>query len=307
MTEIKSIAIIGAGALGLLYMEGFNKSGEETIFFLSDPRRDKQLKKQIFRINGKEVNFPSRNATELSSPPELVLLSVKNHHLESTASLLQEICGPETIVMSVLNGIGSETYLESILPVSTILYTVVLGMDAVKEDNCLTYSRRGKFILGTKDNSRSPKLELVKVFLEKSGFDCVIPEDIHREIWYKWMINIGINQPSALLGATYKYFQKEGEARELMNEAMKETITVAEASGINLHEGDLHRWYQVLSTLGPEGKTSMLQDVEAGRKTEVESFSGALIQMARSRGIAVPVNQTLNRLLTVKEDIYLNR
>ncbi|MBN2657631.1 MAG: ketopantoate reductase family protein [Spirochaetales bacterium] len=304
MENIESVALIGAGALGLMYLDTINRKGGSMSYFLSDAQRHDLLKEKVFNINGTETRLPSRRPSDLSTPPDLVILCVKNHHLESVRHLLGEVCGPETIIISVLNGIRSEAFLETAVPAPTVLYTVVLGMDAVREGDGLTYTRQGKFIIGTKDNAPSEKLDQVRAFLERNGFICEIPEDIHREIWFKWMINIGINQTSALLGATYSAFQRTGEARALMDDAMRETISVAEASGISLHEGDLERWYSVLSTLGGGGKTSMLQDMEAMRKTEVESFAGELIELAGKLAVPVPVNRALYRLIKAKEEIY---
>ena len=99
------------------------------------------------------------------------------------------------------------------------------------------------------------------------------------------MINIGVNQISAVTGAYYGRFQQDLELRNLMDKAMKETILVARSSGVDLDNSDLQRWYPVLNSLGPEGKTSMLQDMEAGRQTEVESFAGELIRRASTLGL----------------------
>lgn len=305
MDKIKNVAVLGAGALGLMYEEALYSVLKEHAYFLADERRRDTFASKGFVINGQKVNFPCRTKEELKEHPDLLLLCVKNHHLKSVEGILKKACGPETTVISVLNGINSEKYLEEILPSSTVLYSAVLGMDAVKESNELNYSCRGKFIIGTKNNEITAKLKAVSDLLESCGFPVITPDDIHKELWYKWMINIGINQPSALMGAPYGVFQNEGPARNLMNEAMEETIAVAEAADVDLNSSDIERWYSVLSTLGPQGKTSMLQDMEAERKTEVESFSGELIRLAEEKGISVPINRTLNRLIRTKESLYL--
>ena len=85
---------------------------------------------------------------------------------------------------------------------------------------------------------------------------------------------------------------------------MKEVITVAQKHGIKLEMNDINRWYQVLDTLGPKGKTSMLQDIEANRQTEVDSFSGDLIKFSDKHGVSVPVNDTLYRLIKTMESLF---
>lgn len=118
------------------------------------------------------------------------------------------------------------------------------------------------------------------------------------------MMNVGVNQISALLRAPYGVFQKIGEARELMEMASREVIRLSERIGINLNEEDLQRYIKVLDTLRPEGKTSMLQDVEAGRKTEVEIFAGTVSELGREYGVATPVNDFLLRAIHTIEQTY---
>jgi 2-dehydropantoate 2-reductase len=82
---------------------------------------------------------------------------------------------------------------------------------------------------------------------------------------------------------------------------MHEVILLAEVAGVNLAEQDIKDWYRVLDTLSPQGKTSMLQDVEAGRKTEVEIFGGKVVELGRTERIPTPVNETVLRIIQVLE------
>ncbi len=305
METIKSVAIIGAGALGLLYMDSIFKRSEKNAYFLTDKKRCDILKNKKIIVNTEECKFNFRSIDELNDSPDLILICVKNHHLEAISPILKKAAGPDTIIISVLNGIGSEKYLEGLLPDSKVLYAAVLGMDAVKEKESLTFTRRGKVLIGSKENKESSQLLKTCHFLKENDIEYIIPEDIHREIWYKWMINIGVNQVSAISGAPYGLFQTDKRVQNLMVRAMKETILIAEAERVNLCEDDLDRWYKVLNTLGPEGKTSMLQDVEAKRITEVDSFSGELLVKAAFHGLHVPVNETLYSLIKTKESLYL--
>lgn len=101
-------------------------------------------------------------------------------------------------------------------------------------------------------------------------------------------------------------FHSLAEARELMESAMQEVILLAEARNIDLTEKDIKEWHAFLSTLAPTGKTSMLQDVEAGRKTEVEIFSGKVVSLGKACGVPTPVNETLYRILKVTEQRFTN-
>jgi 2-dehydropantoate 2-reductase len=114
-----------------------------------------------------------------------------------------------------------------------------------------------------------------------------------RALWNKFMINVGINQASAVLRANYSVFQTSAEARELMESAMKEVINIARMMNINLSEDDIRAFEPFLMGLGPNGKTSMLQDVEAGRETEVEMLAGQVIKLGKRCGIPTPINGML--------------
>jgi len=141
----------------------------------------------------------------------------------------------------------------------------------------------------------------------RAGILCEIPEDMIRTLWWKFMINVGINQTSAVLRAPYGVFHSFPEAMELMESAMQEVITLARAVNINLSEKDVKEWHTFLSSLPPTGKTSMLQDVEAGRKTEVEIFAGKVVSLGKACGVPTPVNETLHRILKIMEQRFTRR
>lgn len=107
------------------------------------------------------------------------------------------------------------------------------------------------------------------------------------------MINVGVNQVSAVMGLTYGAIRASTEAKNMMDAAMREVISTAQALYIDLSEHDLVEWYSVLDTLGSSRKTLMLQDVEAGRKTEVEMLAGIVINLGKVHNIPTPVNQQL--------------
>ncbi len=115
------------------------------------------------------------------------------------------------------------------------------------------------------------------------------------------MVNVGINQASAVMRAPYGVFQSSPDAQALMETLMREVLLLAQRVGVNLGEQDLDEWNAVLKTLSPRGKTSMLQDIEASRKTEIEIFAGKVVELGKSHGIPTPVNQTILNIVHVLE------
>ena len=151
----------------------------------------------------------------------------------------------------------------------------------------------GYITIGNKDKSRDEKLKAVTDLFDRTGLSYQIPDDILREQWNKLMLNTGVNQVTAVYGAPYSLIQKEGEARTMMIEAMREVLRVADTQDVDLSEADISYWLDLLATLNPDGHTSMCQDVLAGRPTEVELFAGTMLKIAEEEGLSLPVNAFL--------------
>jgi 2-dehydropantoate 2-reductase len=304
-TSIESVAVIGAGALGLLYADALSHVLGDGVFFLAGQERRTKISETVYGINGRDARFRAVSQPDMGVKPDLVIVAVKNHHLESIVPLLEAAVGEETVVISVLNGISSEEFIRRHAPAARLLYCVALGMDAVKEGDSLRFTNPGRLLVGTEDNNaHDPCLRLLTDLFRRCGIAYEVPRDIIRSLWWKWMINIGVNQVSAVTGAVYGLFMQVEELKSLMDDAMKETVEVARAEEVDLTEQDIREWYTVLNGLGAAGKTSMLQDVEAKRKGEVDAFSGALIEIARRHAIPVPVNETLFRIVKAIEATY---
>jgi 2-dehydropantoate 2-reductase len=150
----------------------------------------------------------------------------------------------------------------------------------------------------------SARVVRITRFFDRVGLRYEVPRNMVRTMWYKYMINVGINQVSAVLRAPYRVFQTVPEARHVLDAAMLELIAISRSLGTGLVEDDLGSWYKTLDLLSPDGKTSMLQDVEARRKTEVELFSGTVIRLGLEAGVPTPVNQLLFDLIRAIEQSY---
>jgi 2-dehydropantoate 2-reductase len=207
---------------------------------------------------------------------------------------MRNFVGPETIIISVMNGIDSEEQIGAVYGLDKVLYCVNLGIDALREENRVIYTTQGTLYFGEATNPfPTERVKRVGELFSKAGIVHETPPDMKRVLWRKFMINVGINQTSAVLGAPYAVFQNSGQAREMMESAMREVIQLAQKAGVNLTEDDIRGFEPVLARLNPQGKTSMLQDVAAGRKTEVEMFAGRVITLGRQYNVPVPVNQML--------------
>jgi 2-dehydropantoate 2-reductase len=253
-------------------------------------------------INGKHYPIPVVHPDEATTPADLIIVALKNHSLPEAAHDLKNLVGDQTTLISLMNGLDSEEYLGSIYGMDKVLYAIAVAIDALREGNSVTYTNPGKVYFGEADNSHPSQrvLSAQKAF-EQAGLVTEIPTDMMRMLWWKFMVNVGINQASAAMRAPYGVFQSSREAQALMEALMREVVVLAQRAGVNLGEQDLDQWYGVLKTLSPEGKTSMLQDIEAGRKTEIEVFAGKVVELGKSYSIPTPINQTLLSIIHVLE------
>lgn len=302
MKKIETVAVIGAGALGGMYAAAFADMDPESVFLVAGGRRKKRLESEGFWFNDRAYRLPVAEPQGPSRPVGLILVAVKHRQLEQTLDDMARFVGPESLILSVMNGIESEERIAARFGWGKTLYCVALGMDSLRENNRIRCSNQGRLLIGESNNSAPAEtVQRLKALLERAGIECEVPGDMIRALWWKYMINIGINQCSAVTGSNFGVFQQHAEARELMDAAMREVMAVARARDIDLNESDIRQWHQVLMTLGPEGKTSMLQDIDAGRETEVGMFAGSLVAMGEELGVDTPVNRTLLRIIRVME------
>jgi len=302
MMETNKVVILGAGAMGAFFDARFFDADNGATAVVARGQRYDRLKKDGLVVNGQHYAIPVMHPDQISDPAELIIVAVKNHHLSEAVPDLKNLVGPQTTIISVMNGLDSEEYIGSFYGMDKVLYTISVGIDALREGNRLTYTKPGKHYFGEAVNTEiSLRVRRVQEAFERAGIPCETPPDMIRMIWWKFMINVGMNQASAAMQAPYGVFQSSPDARTLMESLMREVIALAKAAGVNLVEKDIEDWYTFLHTLSPRGKTSMLQDIEAGRKTEIEIFGGKVVDLGRELDIPTPVNQTLFHIITVLE------
>jgi 2-dehydropantoate 2-reductase len=302
MLEVNRVAILGAGAVGAFFAASFHEAERiETRLLASEPRFGR-LQKDGLVVNGKRYNVPVVSPNENSFKPELVIVALKHHHLEQALPDLKNLVGDSTVILSMMNGLDSEEMIGAVYGMDKVLFATSVGIDALREGNSVHYTNPGRHYFGEASNLElSPRVRAVQAAFDRAGIQYETPPDMIRMMWWKFMVNVGMNQASAVLGAPYGLFQTSPAARKLMESLMVEVIQLAQAAGVNLAEQDIRDWYPVLDTLSPDGKTSMLQDIEAGRKTEVEIFGGKVVELGRRLGVPTPVNETILSIIQVLE------
>ena len=288
---IKKVSIVGMGALGLMYANWIAKEGgADSVSFVMDEERAQKYAGSVFTINGESRQFNIVAAKD-ATPADLLIVAVKYTGLESALDVMETSIDEHTIIMSVLNGISSEEIIGKRYGTEHIVYTVAQGMDAMKFGNDLKYTQMGALRIGLTDITEQKSLDTVVEYFDSIKMPYVIEEDIIWRMWFKYMLNVGINQVCMVFDTTYAGALGEGEANRSLIAAMREVLAVANAKGINLTEEDLNKCIEIEKTLNPNGTPSMGQDRINRKPSEVEMFAGTIIKLGDELGILVPENK----------------
>ena len=294
--SIKKVSIIGMGALGVLFGGILTKKlGKQNVDFVVNKDRKARFFKYGLTSNGEACDFYLVDEDEKGRPADLLIFAVKGVDLESAIDSARNKVSDNTIILSLLNGVTSEEIIGEAFGFDKLVYCIAQGMDAVKIGNQLTYTNIGQLCIGIMDEDPKmrEKLEKVANLFDRTAIPYKVEADIRHRLWSKFMLNVGVNQIVMIYEGNYGTVQRQGEARQLMIEAMEEARILANLEGINVSKNDLDQYVNLIDTLDPEGMPSMRQDGLLGRKTELDLFAGTVLKLAKKHKVKVQVNQMI--------------
>lgn len=298
------ICIVGAGAIGGLLGAKFALAGED-VTLIDQGAHLAAIKKNGLKLiweDGSEHVARPRLATdkvEEAGPQDIVVLALKAHYLESVARKIGGLLGPETMVVTVQNGIPWWYFhnhggpfdghrLESLDPDGTlgknipgdrIVGCVVYPAAAVTEPGVIHHVEGDRFPVGELNGKITERVQKLSEVFVKAGFKSRILEDIRSEIWLKAWGNLSFNPISALTHATLQEICQFPDTRKLAATMMAESQAIANKLGIAFRH-TIEKRIEGAESVGAH-KTSMLQDVEGGRSLEVEALVGAVLELGR--------------------------
>ena len=305
------IAIVGAGAIGGYLGAKLSAAGED-VTFIARNRNLQAIRTQGFRLileDGSTLHAPAARAVQdpaEAGPQDAVLLTVKAHQVQDLLPGLRGLFGPDTAVVSMINGVPwwyfhrlagpwEGRQLESVDPGGVIaahieparvIGSVVYPAAELVEPGLVRVIEGNRFTLGEPDGSRSERVERLSQALMKAGFKAPVSKDIRSEIWVKLWGNLSFNPISALTHATLEQICSFGPTRELAARMMREAQAVGEALGVEF-KISLDKRIAGAQAVGAH-KTSMLQDVEHGRALELDALVGSVVELGRITGVPTP-------------------
>ena len=303
------ICIIGAGAIGGLLAARLAANGERvTVVARGEHLRAIAAHGLRLITDEGEITGPVEVASDLAAlePHDLVVLAVKAHQLTPIAADVGRLAQAGALVLTMQNGIPWWYFhkhggphegrsLESVdpggiiaqhLPVEQVIGSVVYPAAEIAAPGVIRLIEGNRFSLAELDNSASPRVQEVSRVFTAAGFKAPVVSDIRAEIWTKLWGNMSFNPISALTGATLAGICAHPQGRALAADMMREAQAVGEKLGIRFRI-PLEKRIAGAQAVG-EHKTSMLQDVEAGRATEVDALVGSILELGAVAEVATP-------------------
>ena len=311
------IAIVGAGAIGGYLGAKLAIAGED-VTFIARNRNLEAIRAHGFRLileDGTEQHAPTAKAVQRMSeagPQDAVLLTVKAHQVGDLLPEIGELFGPETAVVTMINGVPWWYFdrlqgpyegrrLESVDPggriaahieARRVIGSIVYPASELVAPGVVKVIEGNRFTLGELDGSRSERIERLSQAMMKAGFKAPVSKDIRSELWVKLWGNLSFNPISALTHATLEDICRFPPTRALAGRMMAEAQAVAEALGVRF-KITLEQRIAGAEAVGAH-KTSMLQDVEAGRALELEALVGSVVELGRITGVPTPTIEAIH-------------
>jgi 2-dehydropantoate 2-reductase len=295
------IAVMGAGAMGCVFGAALADAGFDMTMI--DVRPD-----VIDAINAggigvrrdnreRRVQVAATTDPSTVGPVDLILFLVKSHHTGDAARFASGIVDDSTIVATMQNGLGNGDILAKAFGAGNVVLGVTAESGTTIAPGVVEHPGHAATFVGPYEGDAFVAAEVVADALRASGFEAEQTASIATEIWRKLVVGASTLPAPALLGLTCGELMEDDEMRRLMDETAVEVVRVARSLGHDVDEQERLRYIHELLAQVPDAKGSMVQDIEAGRKTEIEVINGAVVRAGASVGIETPINQTLVALV----------
>ena len=303
MRNIKNVLICGLGAIGSIYADKIQKFNPDSLRVLVDEERFERYSSNPIIFNGNELHFNYILPHDNGFKADLVIIATKYDGLADVIKNMKNFIQSDTVILALLNGVTSEKIIAETYGREKLLYSYFIGHSAVRTGRNVIHDDVNTIVYGSENSADIENVQRVKKYFDSVGINYKIPEDIMHSLWLKYMLNVSANQSTAILRLTFGEMLANEKCMDFAINIMKEVQKIAKAEGVKNTDIMIDETIAHLHTMIPDGKTSMLQDVEAGRKTEVDMFAGTVIELGLKHNIQTPYNQIIKEIL---DAIYQN-
>ncbi len=286
------ILIVGAGAVGGFYGAKLAAAGEE-VTFLARGQTLSVLQKGSLSIQSYQGNFDVRDF----SPPDVIIICVKTYDTDTVLEQIAPAVGKETILLSLQNGVESETKMAACFGAEKVLGAVCYIGAEMTEPGIVQHSADGQVAIGELDGSETARLQDLYEMMKKAGIDVSLSKNIRKASWGKLLWNVPFNQLCAIARASVGEILDSAAMRELLQTTGREVVCIAQQNGIDLTAADVEKHLAFSEKELRPVRPSMLQDLEKGKRLEHETIAGFILREGKRLKVPVPINETLYRLL----------
>lgn len=307
-----NILILGAGAMGSLLGARLSKTGAAISLYSTNRRHMEAVGQNgllVEELDGTVGNVPLTTYFEpdgLPPNPDLVLVLVKTYATEAAVSGVLDLCSSSTVFLTLQNGIGNWekiagiTGRDAVLAGSTAQGSTLLGPGRIR------HGGNGPTHIGEPGGPASERVRRIVDLFRKAGLAAEPSDNVEQLIWQKLVVNVGINAITGLTGIRNGFIAEMPEAADLCGAAVEEAVSVAGARGFPFGREMVDRVISVARATA-RNRSSMGQDVDNGKRTEIDAINGAIVRFGKQSGIPTPVNYTLTALMKILEANYLDR
>lgn len=300
------IAVIGAGAMGSLF--GALLSTVAGVWLVTGWREQAEAIRRhglhLLESTGeKTVTLPVALDPAEVGPVDLAIIFVKSHQTEQAARKAQAILKPSGLALTLQNGLGNREVLAETLGEARAWQGVTAHGATLLGPGYVRHAGTGPTHLETRPEIAARAAEVASLFT-RAGLDTHLSDDLAGLLWGKLLVNAGINALTAILRVPNGALARSPAADSLMARAVAEAAAVAKAKGIKLPYADPVRAAREVATATAANRSSMLQDVLRGSRTEVDVINGAIVREAGCLGLGAPVNEFLAETVKALEDSY---
>ena len=302
-----NITVIGAGAMGSLFGALLAEAGKTVT--LLDIRRE-----HVDAVNANGLSIEKAGARRIvpiqaTTDPDrigstdLSIVFVKSPHTAAAAKTAARLSGKTGLVLTLQNGMGNADMLAEILESSQIIAGTTSHGATFLGPGTIRHAGEGDTVIGPWSTAGMTGAEKVAEVFHRANIVTRVVVDVRTVLWEKLLINVGINAITALSGIKNGQILQLEWSRQLSREAVEEAMAVAHAQGIAIDGDPVEKVFQVAAATGPN-RSSMGQDVDNCRLTEIAAINGFIVRIAEKAGVPVPVNRTLAALVETLQAHY---
>jgi len=296
------VVIFGTGGVGG-YFGGLLANAGHDLTFVARGKHLEAIKShglQIKSVNGDFTVYPAQaiDIPRAISPPDYMVVAVKDYQLDEVLPDLEALAGPQTTVVPLLNGVDAhERLIEALGPDGVVgglcsLVTMIEAPGIIRQESALR-----RVVVGELNREKSDRVERILQAWRECGVEAIHADDIHVAIWTKFMFIASFGGISALSQSAAGELIGCRETRTLLIKAMEEIDSLARVQGIALAPGAVDAAVSLLENFEPTATSSFQRDVADGKPFELEAFSGKIMRLGRELGVETPVHNSMYALL----------